>query len=161
MKSPEDLKELLMKRAEERLRQEEDLEFTQEEELPEEELPEEAPLEEEMGGLFEIKTLLQEVEEQGFEAYVSGAQQEENPYTEAEELAEMWEGGWYGAHVQTCTTNILVSAKKLVDAASAEEAEEAMKNLEEAITFAKDVIDFEDAEAFLNMILEGGEVEPT
>lgn len=170
MRNSDDLKAMIRQRMEERAQMvdkemdsapfiEDETEPSQEEIAEvEEELDQLYPEEEDLGGLEEINALLFEVEEEGFNGYVAGQQSEENPYGDNEPLAEAWHEGWFGAHVQTCTTNILLTAKRLVEAKSPEEAEAEMKNLEEAINIAKEVLDFDEATTFWEAVMTGGEL---
>jgi len=163
MKSSRELKDMILRRMEERQQEQEREELVEpsfaedEVKIPElDELDaEELVWQEEED---DINHTLIAIEEEGFASYVTGKQSEENPYmAENEILAEAWNEGWISAHVQTCTTNILLTAKRLVEAETPEVAEQEMANLEEAVNLAKEALDFEEAEMFWKAVLEGGE----
>lgn len=108
--------------------------------------------------LFEAQIAL--AQESGFEAYLQGYTMENNPFVgemeedsliEAEELgllAEGWESGWFDAHREAWTAEVILSAKHLVECADGDEAAVLLGRLEQGVGILSDLMDMSSYEEF-------------
>jgi hypothetical protein len=112
---------------------------------------------EEVEDYFEVQVAL--MQEAGFEAYLEGQSFEENPLLseeitesfipeEAALLAESWEAGWFEAHRESWTAELILASKHLVECEDADAAADLVDRMEQAIGVLDGLMDFKAYEEF-------------
>jgi hypothetical protein len=152
-RTPEDLKRMIIERAnrmrEEPAMEEVVVEDEVEEAPPEEYMEYEAEEGEEEDAFFDA---LDVVRQDGFADYIY-TPDAENPYGPEHGLfMEAWEQGFYQAHQHARLAYLVTSLKDFFIAESDEEAEKAMDRVEEAYYGYIDTVSLEEFEDLINLI---------
>jgi hypothetical protein len=157
-RSPEELKNALIARAQKRDEiTPEDFEEAIEEITDFEQSPEDADMGdpsveeflEDALAQVELVETIDALYADGFESFVNGLTEEDNP-CEDEEEAEVWNEGWQGAYVHACVSDLLLAVKEFVDAADADAADAALNRILESFPFVEDVVNLDEAQEFLD-----------
>jgi hypothetical protein len=98
------------------------------------------------------------VQESGFDAYLEGKVLEDNPFNEelmeelseeeVEVLSQGWESGWFEAHREAWTAELIIAAKHLVECNDPDDAGKFVDRMEQALSVLESVMDFEAYEDF-------------
>lgn len=110
--------------------------------------------EEDYEDIGDFDTLIDLSHGEGYDAYYAGKEVIANPYAVFEDdnadarnlYTAAWEEGWVDAHRESCFTDAIVAAYKLVKAESEEEASKMFVHLEESLTALGEVTDLEELE---------------
>jgi len=111
--------------------------------------------------LMSFEEALEEAASEGYEAYFMGAESDQNPYealAEDEDIdvdvsslyAASWSEGWVAAHKECCTTDVVLAARKFVNAINEQEANEMFAKIQESVRALEEVADLDGWEAVLD-----------